>query len=586
MSLKKLLKHAISVGVTAWQQKEKHLFDLSVTIEVENTRDPNHGDFATNVAMLLAKPANMEPIKLAHQIVAHLPELPWVKHVTVAKPGFINFTLTDELFQSVIPEILIQGSHYGHLTLGNEEPLHIEIVSANPTGPLHVGHGRIAAYSASLANILEAVGFKVHREYYVNDAGRQMRILAISVWLRYLELWGEHLSFPRRGYRGDYVIEIAQALKTEHDRAFWLPTDELWANLPEDNETNQEIYVDALITRAENLLGTTAFNTLFDAGLNRILNDIREDLQEFGVTCQRWFMESELTQTGEVVRGLDILKAGGHLYQAEGATWFRTTDFGDEKDRVVIRENGQPTYFASDVGYHLDKITRGFRHLLDVYGADHHGYIPRLRALIQALGEDVQQLHVLLVQFAILYRGKTRVSMSTRGGEFVTLRELREEVGNDAARFFYVMRRREQHLDFDLELAKSQSSDNPVYYIQYAHARVCSVFRQLEQKNWFWDQKNGEQSLSLLDNLWEKSLLRCLARYSDTLATAAVTYEPSVVAHFLQELAQNFHAYYNACLFLVEDVPLRDARLCLIAAVRQVLANGLCLLGVSTPEMM
>lgn len=584
--MKTLLKNAIGTAVELLQQENQLPADLPVNIEIERTRDAAHGDFASNIAMLLAKPCRKSPRAIADLIVSYLPKLAIVADVTVANPGFINFTLTDVAFESLVPEILTQQSDFGRSDMGRNEPLHIEIVSANPTGPLHVGHGRIAAYGASLANVLEAAGFKVHKEYYVNDAGRQMQILAASVWLRYLQTYGEVFNFPSRGYKGEYVNEIARALKQQHDDRFFRSTTELFANLPPDDEANQETYIDQMIQRAKSTLGDESFKIIFDYGLKSILTDIHDDLQEFGVICHHWFHESELEKTGDIDQGIKKLREGGYLFQQGGATWFRTTAFGDEKDRVVIRENGQPTYFASDIGYHRNKFQRGFLHLIDVYGADHHGYIPRLQALIQALGEDVGKLHVLLVQFAILYRGKTRVAMSTRGGEFVTLRELRQEVGNDAARYFYIMRRREQHLDFDLELAKSQSNDNPVYYIQYAHARVCSVFRQLTQKNEQWDRQMGLQSLSLLNNAHEKNLLRCLARYPETITSAATAFEPSLVANFLQELAQSFHAYYNASTFLVEDAALRNARLCLIEATRQVLANGLHLLGLSTPEMM
>lgn len=560
--------------------------DLASKLQIDRTRDPKHGDFACNIAMMLAKPCQRKPRELAEQIAAAIPKDPMIVNVAVANPGFINFTLAEQVFTQVVSSILSQGVNYGQLTLGKGERVHIELVSANPTGPLHVGHGRLAAYGASLSNLLEAAGYQVHREYYVNDAGRQMRILAASVWLRYLEAMGENLPFPSRGYKGDYIRDIAKELKVSYGSQFHIDPQLVFQGLPEDDEEHCEQYIDQIVQRAENLLGVDNFKLVFDKGLQSILQDIHDDLKEFGVTCQAWFNESQLLTNGDIERGREKIAAGNYLYEQNGAIWFRSTDFGDEKDRVVIRENGQPTYFASDIGYHLNKLERGFDHLIDVYGADHHGYIPRLSALIQALGYDVKKLQVLLVQFAILYRGKTRVSMSTRGGEFVTLRELRQEVGNDAARFFYIMRRREQHLDFDLELAKSQSSDNPVYYIQYAHARICSVFRQLEQKGWQWDRLAGEQSLQSLNSVQEQNLLRNLSRYPEVIELAAQSYEPSVIAHYLQELAQDFHAYYNACPFLVEDEQTRNARLCLIAAARQVLLNGLVLLGLSAPEIM
>ncbi len=413
-----------------------------------------------------------------------------------------------------------------------------------------------------------------------------MRILAVSIWLRYLEILGEKIHFPTRGYKGSYVIDIAQDLQKKHGESFRRSAAEVFKKLPEDDEAHQEQYADALIDRAKHLLGEADFEVVFQQGLQAIMRDIQDDLKSFGVDCQEYFYESQLKTNGDVLRGIEILRKGGYLYEKDGATWFRSMDFGDEKDRVVVRENGEPTYFASDIGYHLNKFERGFDQLFDIYGADHHGYVPRLRALTQALGKDVNKLNVFLVQFVMLYRGKTKVSMSTRGGEFVTLRELREEVGNDAARFFYIMRRRDQHLDFDLQLAKSQSSDNPVYYIQYAHARICSVFRQLEQKKMHWEPAQGLQQLQQLNTPHEQELLRCLSRYPEVMEQAAKTYEPCPIAHYLQELANGFHAYYNAQQFLVEDVQLRNARLCLVTAIRQVLANGLLLLGLSAPDMM
>lgn len=586
--MKTQLKNAVeqSLKILAQQGTLSELV-AELDVQIERARDASHGDFACNSALLLAKVCQLNPRELAQLIVDHLPQVPYIQAIHIAGPGFINFTIAEEYFLKVVNEIGTRTTDYGRLTLGKGKRVHVEIVSANPTGPLHVGHGRIAAYGASLADILEAAGYFVHREYYVNDAGRQMRILATSVWLRYLQYLGENCTFPRQGYKGDYIADIAKDLKVRYGTQFHVSCEQVMHNLPPNDEEHQEIYVDALVARARELLGAEQFDLIFQQGLRDILEDIREDLKEFGVTCQNWFPESVLHENGDIERGIEKLQQGGYLYQREGATWFRSTDFGDEKDRVVIRENGQPTYFASDVGYHLNKLERGFDHLLDVYGADHHGYVPRLKALVSALGEDVNKLDVLLVQFAILYRGKTRVSMSTRGGEFVTLRELREEVGNDAARFFYIMRKREQHLDFDLELAKSQSNDNPVYYIQYAHARICSVFRQLAQKKWDWQQDSSTEKLSRLNNPQEQQLLRCLMRYPEAIEMAAQNFEPSTVAHYLQELANQFHSYYNAYPFLIEDdAELRHARLSLIAAIRQVLFNGLTLLGLSAPEIM
>lgn len=566
--------------------------DLSVNVQIDRTRDASHGDFASNVAMVASKAAKSKPRDLAEKIVAALPESSQVAKVEIAGPGFINFTLTDAAGFAVVGAVLEAGEGYGHSTIGDDKPVQVEFVSANPTGPLHVGHGRGAAYGAAVADLLAAVGFKVHREYYVNDAGRQMDILAASVWLRYLDLCGENendeLPFPANGYQGDYVWDIAATLHREDGEAFRHAAEIVLSNLPKDEPEggDKEAYIDAVIHRARELLGDIAYRKVFDAGLNSILEDIRRDLEGFGVVYEEWFSERQLTENGAVGRAIERLKDAGHLYEKEGAWWFKSTDFGDEKDRVVVRDNGQTTYFASDIAYHMQKLERGFERVIDVWGADHHGYVPRVKAALTALGDEADKLDVLLVQFAVLYRGGEKVQMSTRSGEFVTLRELREEVGDDAARFFYVMRKCEQHMDFDLDLAKSQSNDNPVYYIQYAHARVCSVFRQMEDKAMKFNQDNGLANLNLLTESHEQSLLTSLSRYPEMVENAALNHEPHQVAHFLRDLANEFHTYYNAHQFLVEDETVRDARLCLIRATQQVLANGLSLLGVSAPESM
>lgn len=563
--------------------------DTTPDVVIERTRDKQHGDFACNIAMQLAKPLKSNPRAIAEQIVAGLPNSALVKDTQIAGPGFINFYVHDSAYQALIKDVLARGVDFGTSTLGQGQRCHLEVVSANPTGPLHVGHGRLAAYGATVANVLDAAGYQTHREYYVNDAGRQMDILATSVWLRYLALFGESFTFPSNGYKGDYIIDIAKAIKVNHLDQFLKPASLVFtADIPADEPQggDKEQHIDALTARAKQLLGEENYQIIFKAGLDSILADIHDDLAEFGVHYQEWFPESSLLTNGDIDRGIQRLEQDGYLYEKEGATWFKASEFGDEKDRVVRRSNGQATYFASDVGYHFNKYQRGFDHIFDIFGADHHGYGPRLYALLKAGGENPDKLKVLLVQFAILYRGKERVSMSTRGGEFVTLRELREEVGNDAARFFYIMRKPEQHLDFDLELAKSKSNENPVYYIQYAHARICSVLRQLSEKGFTWDQNNGEQHLNLLTTEHEENLMRLIARYPEVIESAALQYEPHLIAHYLQDLATALHSYYNASKFIVDDANLRDARLCLIQATKTVIRNGLAILGVSAPEEM
>ncbi|EGV28414.1 Arginyl-tRNA synthetase [Thiorhodococcus drewsii AZ1] len=576
---------------------DQGLLDLQTLPEpqLERTKDTSHGDFATNLAMVLAKLARTKPRDLAQRLIEALPASPLIDKVEIAGPGFINFFLAEGAYHSVVPQILTTGQAYGLSQVGAGKRVQVEFVSANPTGPLHVGHGRGAAYGAVVADLLAAVGFDVHREYYVNDAGRQMDILGTSVWLRYLELCGEALRFPSNGYKGDYVWDIAATLHREHGDAYRVDADQVFADLPADAPIegepenaagDKEAHIDGLIAAAKRLLGDNRYRYVFELGLNTILDDIRADLSEFGVDYQEWYSERSLTESGAVNKAIERLRASGHIYEQKGALWFRSTAFGDEKDRVVVRDNGQATYFASDIAYHMDKMERGFDRVIDIWGADHHGYIPRVKAALQALGGDAERLEVLLVQFAILYRGGEKAQMSTRSGEFVTLRELRKEVGRDAARFFYVMRRCEQHLDFDLDLAKSESSDNPVYYVQYAHARVCSVLRQAAEKGLVVDPSPGATNLERLTEAHEETLLRTLIRYPEVVESAALKAEPHQLTQYLRELANDFHTYYNAHQFLVDDGVLRDARIKLILAVRQVLRNGLGLIGVSSPESM
>lgn len=594
--MKTHLQHLLTQALHALHQQGLLPKNALTTIPLERTRERSHGDFATTIALSLAKAARCKPRDLAERIVAALPSSAQVSKVEIAGAGFINFFLTPAAYQALVGEILQHGADYGRSTLGAGRKVQVEFVSANPTGPLHVGHGRGAAFGATLANLLEAIGYQVQREYYVNDAGRQMHILAVSIWLRYLEHCGEQLRFPSNGYQGAYVRDIAVQFYTTHGGGYIVSAQQLFHSLPADDirdaqgnvvsAGDKEAHIDALIERARTQLGTERYQAVFQAGLQTILADIREDLEQFGVRYDCWYAESALMEGGAVERALECLRQAGHIYNKDGAQWFASSAFGDEKDRVVQRENGQATYFASDIAYHLEKFERGFQRVIDVWGADHHGYIPRVKAALQALGEDAERLEVLLVQFAILYRHGERLPMSTRSGEFVTLRQLREEVGNDAARFFYVMRKSEQHLDFDLDLAASQSKDNPVYYIQYAHARISSMLKQLPEKGWERNTERGLAHVHLLTQPQEQALLITLSRYPEVLEAAAVNHEPHLLAHYLRELANAFHTYYNEHRVLVEDAALRDARLNLGLATRQIINNGLTLLGVSAPEVM
>ena len=585
--MKEHIVKILATAITCLQSDGTLPTDLQPDIIVERTRDRAHGDFACNIAMMLAKQAKSKPRELAQKIVAALETDKRIERVEIAGPGFINFFLGPAAWHSVIGEVLAQGKSFGRSTLGTGKRVQVEFVSANPTGPLHVGHGRGAAYGAAVADLLDAVGYEVHREYYVNDAGRQMDILATSVWLRYLELGGANFDFPSNGYQGDYVQDIAATLRREHGGSYEHRVEEIFTGIPADApDGDKELHIDALIARSRQLLGDNRYRYVFELALNTILDDIRDDLGLFGVNYQEWYSERSLVESGAVNKAIERLRHSGHAYEKEGALWFRSTDYGDEKDRVLVRENGQSTYFASDIAYHMDKLERGFDRVIDIWGADHHGYVPRVKAALKALGDDPDRLDVLLVQFAVLYRSGEKVQMSTRSGEFVTLRQLRKEVGSDAARFFYVMRKCEQHMDFDLDLAKSQSNDNPVYYIQYAHARVRSVFRQLAEKNLEWDRAAGISALGTLTEEHEDALLVTLSRYPEVLEAAAVNHEPHQMTYYLRELSNDFHTYYNAHTFIVADPTLRDARLALIEATRQVLENGLHLLGVSAPDSM
>jgi len=587
-AMKKQLETLLQQAVVVLCEKGALPEEIKPKITIENSRDTKHGDFASNLAMVLAKAAKQNPRQLAELIISHLPKNDSVSKVEIAGPGFINFYINQSTQNQVIQQIHEQGHDFGKSAIGAGKKVNVEFVSANPTGPLHVGHGRGAAYGAAVSNLLKAVGFEVFREYYVNDAGRQMDILATSVWLRYLEECGETIIFPSNGYRGEYIREIAWELHKEGENGYRHPADLVMEDIPADEPQggDKELHIDALIVRAKALLGQSRYRELFQTALENILSDIHDDLGEFGVHFEEWFSERRLMDDESINNALEKLEANGHLYKKEGATWFASSKLGDEKDRVVVRDNGQSTYFASDIAYHLHKLERGFDKIIDIWGADHHGYVPRVRASLQAMGADVSKLEVLLVQFAVLYRGKEKVQMSTRSGEFVTLRQLRNEVGLDAARFFYVMRRSESHMDFDLQLATSQSSDNPVYYVQYAHARICSVLRQLDEKGLARNIVNGMTKLDRLTETHEQAVITTLSRYKEVVERAALGYEPHQITHYLRELANDFHTYYNAHPFLVDDTDLRDARLNLISSIRQVLSNGLKLLDVSAPEAM
>ena len=574
--LTKCVQDLISKGI---------LKEMPSKIRIDHTKDNSHGDYATNIALMLSKQAKMSPVELAKIIIDQFEQKNFIKKIEIAGPGFINFFISQESSSSIVNEILAQAASYGCSDIGQGKKVLLEYVSANPTGPLHVGHGRGAAYGATVSNLLRNAGFIVDNEYYVNDAGRQMDILTVSIYLRYLTICGEDLRFPDNGYQGQYINDIAQVIYETSGQKFHHKSDFVFENVCQDGTEggDKEVHIDQLIEKAKSILGD-GFKAVFEVGIESILSGIKNDLAEFGVVFEKWFSEQSLIDSGLSESCISKLKDSKNLYEKDGALWFKTTNYGDEKDRVVVRDNGNHTYFASDIAYHLEKLDRGYDKIINVWGADHHGYIPRVKASIEALGHNSDKLEILLVQFANLYRGGSKVQMSTRSGSFVTLEDLRAEVGNDAARFFYILRKSEQHMDFDLDLAKSKTNENPVYYIQYAHARICSVFKQADEKELELDV--SQANLSLLTEEIEKDILRELSRFRSVLESSAIQYEPHQLAYYLRDLSNHFHSYYNACKFIVDDKNLTQSRLALINATQQILKNGLSILGVGAPESM
>ncbi|MGA9854846.1 MAG: arginine--tRNA ligase [Gammaproteobacteria bacterium] len=530
---------------------------------LERTRDPAHGDFATNVALILAKQAGRKPRELAQAIIAALPRSELVSKVEIAGPGFINFFLSASAYHEQVKAILAAGENYGRSDSGKGRRVGVEFVSANPTGPLHVGHGRNAAIGDSLARLLEVTGWQVTREFYYNDAGVQINNLALSVQARCQGIAPEQPGWPVDGYRGDYIADVARAyLAGESVTADGHTV--IGSGDAEDLQVIRRFAVAAL----------------------RHEQDL--DLKAFGVHFDVYFLESSLYTDGKVEEAVRELIAHGHTYEEDGALWLRTTDFGDDKDRVMRKSDGTYTYFVPDVAYHLSKWQRGYQRAMTVLGADHHGSLARVRAGLRALDAGIPQDYpeYVLYQMVTVMRSGEEVKLSKRAGSYVTLRDLIDEAGRDATRYFLVERKADSKLTFDIDLARSQSNENPVYYIQYAHARIASVFRQLAEKGFTWDEKNGKASLAKLTQAHEQALLVSLSRLPEIIDTAARNLEPHLVAAYLRELANDFHTYYDAHTFIVDDAALRDARLALIAATRQVLQNGLKLLGVSAPERM
>jgi arginyl-tRNA synthetase len=524
--------------------------------EVEEPKAESHGDFSTSIAMVMASKQKMAPRKIAAFIIGHLQGAQSIIEKTeIAGPGFINFFVKPSAWHPVLRKIHEADTAYGATDLGQGQKFQVEFVSSNPTGPLHVGHGRGAAVGDAVANILSFCGYDVQREYYINDSGRQIQTLGRSVFLRYQELFGRKVTFPDECYQGGYIIDLAADIKSQQG--------------------------DELLSLAD--ADATMRCARFAAG--KILAGIRDDLTLFGVEFDCWFSEQSLYDSGRVDQIIERFRKQGIIYKKEGALWFKTSDFGDEKDRVVVKKNGEPTYFASDIAYHQDKYDRGFERVVDVWGADHHGYIPRMKAAIEASGHRRDQFDVILVQLVNLLRGGEPVAMSTRAGEFETLSDVIKEVGRDAARFIFLTRHYESALDFDLEVAKQKTNDNPVYYVQYVHARIASIARKADAQGTgeiSWDDKAAARLVAPA----EIDLIRTLARYPDMLAGSAKHMEPHRVTYYLMELASAFHTYYNKHRVLADDALLRCGRLLLVLAVQKVIRNGLALLGVSAPNKM
>ena len=524
---------------------------------IERPKQASHGDLAANLAMQLARPLKMNPRQIAQSLLDHLGEAGGlIQKAEIAGPGFINFFLNPIAWLSVVPAVLQQGPQFGRGSWGRGRKVNVEFVSANPTGPLHVGHGRGAVWGDTLARLLAFCGWQVATEYYINDAGNQITTLGRSLLVRARQLKGSDEAFPQKHYMGSYIKEMAARFLETGQGADLLA-------LPEE---------EAIL-----LAGAWAGE--------QILQGIRDDLKAFRIEQDLYYSERAMVERGAVQDGFDELERLGHLYEKDGALWFRSTDFGDDKDRVVRRTGGETTYFASDIAYHLDKFRRGFDWCIDVWGADHHGYVPRMKAAIEALDHERDDLELALVQLVNLLRGGEPVAMSTRAGEFVTLREVLDEVGPDSARFIFLTRRSEQPLDFDLELAKQKSMDNPVFYVQYAHTRVCSIMRKAAgQGVSLPDPRTTDLSPLKLDE--ELAMARLMNEFGETVEGAARSLEPHRITYYLQDLAGRFHSYYNAHKVLAPDADLSAARLLLCQAVGQVIKGGLNLLGVSAPEAM
>ena len=566
--------------------KNSDVGDVYYKIRLQENKDKEHGDYASNIAMMLAKDLSENPKNLAEQISKDFPLDDDILKVEVAGPGFINFFVSEATHAEILKNIDSEKGKYGHSKEKRGKVL-IEYVSSNPTGPLHVGHGRGAVFGSVLASLLKAAGHEVDEEYYVNDYGRQMSILSVSVWLRYLQNSSKNISMSALGYQGDYIKLIAQELFKENKDKYLLSDNDHDNILPILELQEDEKDIDSLISFMQKTLGE-GFSEIRSFALDNMLNMIKSDLINFGVKHNLWFFESSLYieekgKPSKVDKGISDLSSNDFVYEKDSAIWFKSSKLKDDKDRVLQRSNGDHTYFSSDVAYHLDKYNRSYDRIINIWGSDHHGYLPRVKAAMEASGRDTNKLEVVFIQFANLVRNGEKISMSTRSGDFITLNELMNEVTPEAARFFYINRKADQHLEFDLELAKEQSKDNPLYYIQYAHARICSVFNKVEYD---LEENHKNVNLSLLNTEKEIEIQKHLASFPSLIEKAAKSNDPHLICYYLKDLASLFHSYYNSEKFIIEDSSLMISRMFLLKGVKQVIFNGLEILGVSSPEAM
>lgn len=575
--LKKLLQKTIASEKTLVNNGLKNL-----EIEISRSIKPDHGDFSSNIALKLSKRVGLNPFQLATSISSSIDKPSWLKKTEVVQPGFINFFIGSEVKADVLISIIDKQSGFGSQDPGSKESILLEFVSSNPTGPLHVGHGRHAAFGDSLAKLLKKAGHLVETEYYINDAGRQIDILALSVLIEGINLSGGKITPPKACYQGQYIKGIAKSINKKQ----LVSIDNLSLTKIGTKDLDEDEEIDVLVSAAKDSMGVDAFEKVTEVVCQHVLQTIKKDLSDFGVEYDHWFSEKNMIKASKINNVVKHLEATNSLVKKDGATWLKTTNYGDDKDRVIIREDGRSTYFASDIGYHADKKARGFDRLINILGSDHHGYITRLKAGLASMEYEPGDLEVILMQFVALFRGKEKIQMSTRSGNFVPMRDLYEEVGVDAARFFYVSRSHEQHLDFDLALATQQNNQNPVYYIQYANARICSVIQEIKNKGFKNNPALGKKNLGNLNNKHELELISLLQNYPDVISQAAEKRSIHQLSNYLKDLAQVFHSYYGVQKFVVSDDEIRNPMILLLQCVSIVIVDGLKILGVSAPKKM